>query len=159
MVQPPGQLAFYLVNINVHDLDRSVEFYTALGFRKVTEFELTDPANAKLFRVEQFRRLRAAWMRLEGAPRGTPTLDLVEFVDPPTQGEVPTNLVYAGPCRLAFRVPEADLPAWQALLEELGVEFVTRFDPDVRGPEGERLPLIYFRDPDGTYLELLAMPG
>jgi catechol 2,3-dioxygenase-like lactoylglutathione lyase family enzyme len=154
----PSSLAFYLVNINVTNLDRSVRFYESLGFTQVTAFELTDPANAKLFKVQRFSRLRAAWMRLPDAAPGTPTLDLVEFIDPPTLGKVPDDLIHRGPCRLAFRVAEEELPAWQMRLEELQVEFVARYDPDIRGPLGERLPLIYFRDPDGTYLELLAMP-
>jgi catechol 2,3-dioxygenase-like lactoylglutathione lyase family enzyme len=158
MTGEDDRISFYLVNINVRDLDRSVAFYEALGFSKVTDFELDDPGNAKLFRLDHFGWLRAAWMRLDGTRTGAPMLDLVQFVDPPPRGEVPSDLVHVGPCRLAFRVDERDLPMWQERLERLGVEFVVPFDPEVRGPVNERLPLIYFRDPDGTYLELLAMP-
>jgi catechol 2,3-dioxygenase-like lactoylglutathione lyase family enzyme len=65
-------------------------------------------------------------------------------VIPPHQG--------AGQLHLAFSVPEADLPAWESRLGELGIPIESRVRWELGGQS------IYFRDPDEHSVELVT-PG
>jgi catechol 2,3-dioxygenase-like lactoylglutathione lyase family enzyme len=53
-----------------------------------------------------------------------------------------------GPGHMAFRVPEAELPAWRDRLAEAGVPV----EAEVVWPRGGRS--LYFRDPAGNSIEL-----
>jgi catechol 2,3-dioxygenase-like lactoylglutathione lyase family enzyme len=57
-----------------------------------------------------------------------------------------------GQLHLAFAVPAADLPEWEATLAGRGVAVESR----VRWPRGGQS--VYFRDPDGHLVELVT-PG
>jgi catechol 2,3-dioxygenase-like lactoylglutathione lyase family enzyme len=145
---------FYMININVRDLDRSVEFYTKLGFAKVLEFDVKDPEVGGMFGLDGFEGLRFAWMKLEGARKGAPVLDLVEFTKPRVQEYDGNPRTRSGMARLSFRVDDID--AQYAYLRQLDVEFVVPLRRRT-GPDGAPLAVMWFLDPDQTVIEVLQV--
>ncbi|MDA0821020.1 MAG: VOC family protein, partial [Proteobacteria bacterium] len=99
---------FFHVNICVRDMERSIRFYERLGFRKVNDFMLGggEPSIGAALGVE-VKQLRGVFMRL-GTARDAPMIDLVQFVDPPPQGEPYPSLNNVGICRIAFLVDDID---------------------------------------------------
>lgn len=139
------------VNICVRDMERSIAFYEALGFKKVNDFVLEDEAVGTALGLDA-RKLRGVFMRL-GDDDGAPVLDLVQFIDPPPQGTPYPTLNNIGICRIAFTVDDIDKAA--ATLEDLGVEFVAPLQK-VAGIGDNEVGVVCFKDPDGTVLELLS---
>jgi catechol 2,3-dioxygenase-like lactoylglutathione lyase family enzyme len=138
------------ININVSDLERSVEFYEGLGF--AVNHVLADDPDAPLGALMHFggRTTRGAVMSL-GEDRLTSTkIELIEPVDPPAepQGELPESRV--GFSRLALRTKNL-IPFYEKL-KAAGVEFLSApIEIDVVGAKR----YVLFRDPDGTLLELI----
>ncbi len=91
-------------------------------------------------------------MRLGDDPNA-PVLDLVQFIDPPPQGEPYQSLNNIGICRIAFTVDDIDR-AYEELKAK-GVQFVAPLKK-VDGPGGAKIGVVCFKDPDGTVLELLS---
>ncbi|MGH7916548.1 MAG: VOC family protein, partial [Candidatus Binataceae bacterium] len=94
------------VNICVRDMERSIRFYQDLGFNKVSDFTLDDPDVGDALGLKA-KKLRGVFMRL-GNDAGAPVLDLVQFIEPPTQGTPYPTLNNVGICRIAFSVDEID---------------------------------------------------
>ena len=133
--------------ICVRDLDVSVEFYKKLGLNAFFEFTHDDPIVGSLIGVEM-RKVRMAFMRLGDDPM-TPFLDIVQFVDPPTQGSPYPTLNNVGIPRIAFSVENIEETYEE--LQKIGVEFVTplrRLNED--------LAMVCFKDPDGIFLEIIT---
>jgi catechol 2,3-dioxygenase-like lactoylglutathione lyase family enzyme len=145
---------FYMVNINVRDLDRSVAFYTKLGFAKVLEFGVDDPEVGEMFGLDDFGGLRFAWMKLEGARQGAPVLDLVELNQPRVPASEANPRTRSGLARLSFRVDDID--AQHEYLRQIGVEFVVPLRRR-SGPGGAPLAVMWFLDPDRTVIEVLQV--
>lgn len=139
------------VNICVRDMERSIRFYESLGFTKVNDFTLDDPTVGDGLGIKA-KKLRGVFMRL-GNDASAPVLDLVQFIEPPTQGQPYPTLNNVGICRIAFTVDDIDKSYEQ--LKELKVEFVAPLKK-VDGPGGSQLAFVCFKDPDGTILELIS---
>ncbi len=139
------------VNICVKDMDRSVAFYQDLGFKTVNDFIMEDPAAGDALGVKA-NKLRGVFMRLGDDPN-SPVLDLVQFIDPPTQGEPYPTLNNIGICRIAFTVEDID-KAYQQLKEK-NVEFVAPLHK-LNGADGNEIGVVCFKDPDGAILELIS---
>ena len=82
------------VNICVRDMDRSVRFYEDVGFTKVNDFILDDPNLGPGLGVEM-KKLRGVFMRVGDDPNA-PALDLVQFLEPSTQGQPYASLNNVG---------------------------------------------------------------
>ena len=139
------------VNICVRRMDRSVPFYEALGFKTIDEFEVDDPRICASLGFDS-GKFRVTFMRLGDDPQA-PILDLVQFIDPPAQGEPYPTLNNIGIPRIAFTVDDIDKSYEQ--LQTMGVEFVaplTTFETFAGDPGA----LVCFKDPDGTVLELIS---
>jgi glyoxylase I family protein len=139
------------VNICVSNMERSIKFYQDLGFTKINDFTLDDPSVGDALGLDA-RKLRGVFMRL-GSDPAAPVLDLVEFVDPPTQGQPYATLNNIGICRIAFTVDDIDRTYDQ--LKEKGVNFVAPLKK-IKGPDGNTIGVVCFKDPDGTVLELIS---
>jgi catechol 2,3-dioxygenase-like lactoylglutathione lyase family enzyme len=139
------------VNICVRDMERSIRFYQELGFTKVNDFTMDDPTVGDALGVKA-RKLRGVFMRL-GSDPNAPVLDLVQFVDPPTQGQPYASLNNVGICRIAFTVDDIDRTYED--LKARKVEFVAPLKK-LNGPGGGQMGVVCFKDPDGTVLELLS---
>jgi catechol 2,3-dioxygenase-like lactoylglutathione lyase family enzyme len=139
------------VNICVRDMERSIRFYQSLGFTKVNDFTLNDPSVGEALGVKA-NKLRGVFMRL-GNDANSPVLDLVQFIDPPTQGQPYPTLNNVGICRIAFTVDDIDRTYED--LKALKVDFVSPLKK-LTGPGGSPMGVVCFKDPDGTVLELLS---
>ena len=139
------------VNICVRDMERSIRFYEELGFSKVNDFTLDDPSVGDALGVPA-KKLRGVFMRL-GSDPNAPVLDLVQFIEPPTQGQPYSSLNNIGICRLAFTVDDIDRTYEE--LRAKKVEFVAPLKK-LTGPGGARMGVVCFKDPDGTVLELIT---
>lgn len=139
------------VNICVRDMERSISFYSSLGFKKVNDFILDDPGVGDALGLKA-KKLRGVFMRL-GDDANAPVLDLVQFIDPPTQGQPYPTLNNVGICRIAFTVDDIDKTYEE--LKAKKVEFVAPLKK-VDGPGGATIGVVCFKDPDGTILELIS---
>lgn len=139
------------VNICVRDMERSIRFYQDLGFTKVNDFTMEDPSVGDALGVKA-RKLRGAFMRL-GNDSNAPVLDLVQFIDPPTQGQPYPTLNNVGICRIAFTVDDIDRT--YADLKAKQIEFIAPLKK-IAGPGGAKIGVACFKDPDGTVLELIS---
>jgi catechol 2,3-dioxygenase-like lactoylglutathione lyase family enzyme len=139
------------VNVCVTDMERSISFYEKLGFNKVNDFVLDDPSVGDALGLEA-KKLRGVFMRL-GDDENSPVLDLVQFIDPPTQGTPYPTLNNVGICRIAFTVDDIDKT--YADLQEMKVDFLSPLKK-IDGPGGATIGVVCFKDPDGTILELIS---
>jgi catechol 2,3-dioxygenase-like lactoylglutathione lyase family enzyme len=139
------------VNICVRDMERSIRFYQDLGFTKVNDFTLDDPTVGDALGVNA-KKLRGVFMRL-GSDPNAPVLDLVQFIEPPTQGQPYPTLNNVGICRIAFTVDDIDRTYEE--LKAKRVEFVAPLKK-LTGPGGRQMGVVCFKDPDGTILELIT---
>jgi catechol 2,3-dioxygenase-like lactoylglutathione lyase family enzyme len=139
------------VNICVRDMERSIRFYQDIGFKKVNDFTLDDPSVGDALGLKA-KKLRGVFMRL-GNDEKAPVLDLVQFIDPPTQGSPYPTLNNVGICRIAFTVDDID-----KTYEELKAKQVAFVAPlkKIEGPGGAKIGVVCFKDPDGTILELIS---
>ncbi|HEV8712742.1 MAG TPA: VOC family protein [Candidatus Binatia bacterium] len=139
------------VNICVRDMERSIRFYQDLGFNKVDDFTMDNPNVGEVLGVKA-QKLRGVFMRL-GNDSNAPVLDLVQFIDPPTQGQPYPTLNNVGICRIAFTVDDIDKTYEE--LKAKKVEFVAPLKK-LDGPGGRKIGVVCFKDPDGTVLELMS---
>ncbi|MGH7986610.1 MAG: VOC family protein [Candidatus Binataceae bacterium] len=139
------------VNICVRDMERSIRFYQDLGFNKVSDFTLDDPDVGDALGLKA-KKLRGVFMRL-GNDAGAPVLDLVQFIEPPTQGTPYPTLNNVGICRIAFSVDDIDRTYEE--LKSRRVDFVAPLKK-IDGPGGAKIGVVCFKDPDGTILELIS---
>jgi len=132
-------------------MEQSIRFYQDIGFTKVNDFTLDDPSVGDALGVKA-KKLRGVFMRL-GNDANAPVLDLVQFIDPPTQGQPYATLNNVGICRIAFTVDDIDKTYEE--LKTKKVEFVAPLKK-VDGPGGAKIGVVCFKDPDGTVLELIS---
>ena len=139
-------LQIYHVNINCTNLERSLAFYTRLGFSEA--FDIPDCQVPGLGPVP--KRGRAKLLRYGEDPRGT-LLDLIEWTDPPTVGAPYPHLAHVGINRLCLRVKGID--DMIAMLRADAVPFVD--EPARPGLIGNTQKFVCVLDPDGTVIELM----
>jgi len=139
------------VNVCVTNMERSIRFYQDLGFTKVNDFTMDDPTVGDALGLKA-KKLRGVFMRL-GSDSNAPVLDLVEFIDPPTQGKPYPSLNNVGICRIAFTVDDIDRTYEE--LKAKGIQFVAPLK-HITGPGDSKIGVVCFKDPDGTILELIS---
>ena len=140
--------SIYHVNINCTDFDRSKKFYEMLGFTSVVD--LGEGGSPEMGRGlgEPTAKGKAAIMMLDANNTRGCRIDLIEWTNPKTKGSPPPDLFHAGMARLCLYCTDLDSHFEQ--LRTAGVEFVS--DP-VQMMKGTRF--ICFKDPDGTFIELI----
>lgn len=146
------RLAF--VAIGCRDLDRSVAFYEALGFKPLARFA-PGPQDGAGLRLEGDVEWEMAYL---DDPRGTGAfaLDLVQWNRPAADGEPYATANHTGIYRMALMTD--DIEASFAGLEDLGVQCVSPPATLDMGPGLPELRALLFPDPDGTMLELIESP-
>jgi len=140
------------IGITVKDMDRALRFYRdLLGLKVLGDITV---ASEELDRVTQEKgaKLRAVYLR-SGEDLTGPPLELLHFMEPAGEAGVPyARLTNLGITEVAFWVK--DIEKTHEELRARGVEFYSA--PQLFDIEGYgRVKAVYFRDPDGTTLELM----
>lgn len=139
------------VNVNCRDYDRSLAFYERLGFREVWRVpETNTPEVAAAVGMPPYR-VKGAILALDGADPPF-ALDLLEWQEPRDDGDPVPHLYRPGIARIALRT--TDLDADLAELRAAGVEVLSE-PATVMIDDHHGSRFVCFRDPDGTFLELV----
>lgn len=154
----PGPVRMSHININCRDLDHASAWYQrVLGVAPVAPRAEPPPAPGTGFGLPGDCRYRADFLAVGGEPGGY-ILDLLEWLEPEPIGTPLQEANHLGPFRMAFLIADADAAC--AELDRLGVVHSGKcwleMGPDL--PMIEGLNAIFFRDPDGTMLELIETP-
>jgi glyoxylase I family protein len=128
------------ININVTDLDRSLEFYEKVGFKVMHTFTNEETAG----------RSRGAVISISDDPRASTKIELIQSLDPPTAPHPTKPLHGAGVSRLAIRTK--NLLDHYEKLRSKGIEFLSEpIEIDIIGAKR----YVLFRDPDDVVIELI----
>lgn len=141
---------FFHANIVVRNLERSIKFYEKLGFKVVDGPFAMDGRDIGTMLGLGYAKVRAVFMRLGDDPKAT-MLDVLEFLDPVSKDAPYESLNNPGIARLCFKVD--DIHQSYRDLQKMGVEFVA--PPQVKEGDGKRVTMFCFKDPDGTFLEII----
>ena len=141
------------VNINCRDYEKSKAFYEMLGFEEfwpVPETNSKEVANAVAMPVY---KVKGALMALTGATQRT-IIDLLEWRSPRDESQPYPNLYQAGIARIAFST--SDIDADYSYLLEQGVDVLSE-PVRVTMSKTSHSRFFCFKDPDGTFLELVQV--
>jgi glyoxylase I family protein len=142
--------AFSHVGITVSDMERALRFYRdLLGLRVVGDVTFAGE-EADLLTQEKGTQLRAVYLRSVEEPKGAP-IELLYFLSPVAEGKPYPGIKNPGITEVAFWVK--DIEKVYTDLKTQGVQFYSR--PQLFELDEYRVKAVYFRDPDGTTLELL----
>ena len=146
------------ININVSNLDSSIEFYEKLGFEiykpSIPYTGLTvepksnsiDEGSRTALGLPEQTSGRACIMQLDN---GYPKLDLTQFDD--INQSIPLSNADLGLVRICLA--SANLEADYNNLKKIGVDFIS---PPQTAKDG-RAEIAICRDPDGTLIELIQL--
>ncbi len=138
------------ININVTDIERSLEFYQRVGFKVMHVFGNRPTDDVSEGMSYAGRQMRGAVLSLSDDPRAATKLELIQWIDPPVEPQSPGSDTRAGVSRIAIRTKH--LLAYYRALKAKGVEFL--HEPQEIDIVGAKR-FVMFRDPDGTLLELI----
>lgn len=157
-VVPGSKAVARRVTLVVADLDRSLRFYAALGFRNDRRVEVTDEASLKVFGLPSGTRLTFARLtsdntlstgRIDG---GTIGLAQVHGRRLRSLRHVTRGKTLIGTPILVMTTD--DVAAIHARLVALGAEIL---EPPMQASGGLRTMIV--RDPDGTRMEITQPPS
>lgn len=141
------------VGMTVSDMDRAVEFYSALTFEKTSDIEVLGDD------FEHLEGVFGARMRIVRMRLGKEFLDLTQYLAPPGRpipADSRSNDLWFQ--HIAIVVRDMD-QAFQRL-RALKVQFVSTgpqtLPPSIKAAAG--IKAFYFRDPDGHNLEIIYFP-
>jgi glyoxylase I family protein len=138
------------LSVNCTNLERSLEFYKAIGFREVSDIgESGGGGLEKGLRIPN-PRARGRLLKLGDDERAI-NLDLIEWLTPRTEGRAYPRLNHAGITRIALRT--SNLQRTYEALKARGIEFYS--EPQVLQSDTGSSLFVCFEDPDGTVLELI----
>jgi catechol 2,3-dioxygenase-like lactoylglutathione lyase family enzyme len=152
LAQPP-QVAVESVGMTVSDMDRSVAFYSALTFQKVSDIEVLG---------EQYEHLEGVFgarMRIVRMQLGNEFVDLTEYLAPrgrPIPVDSRSNDLWFQHIAIVVR----DMDQAFEKLRALKVQFVSTGPQTLPAslPAAAGIKAFYFRDPDQHNLELIYFP-
>lgn len=136
-------------NINCTNIERSLEFYQLLGFKIIIDFRegMTSAEMAEAFGMAT-ADLKGVHIRLGDNPDAT-RIDLLEFTNPAPAGQPYPHLYHTGIARMCLKTTDIHAD-YQNLLAK-GIAFIT--EPKLL--PGTTVWIVCFKDPDGTFVELL----
>ena len=147
------KVAVESIGMTVSDMDRSVEFYSALTFQKVKDVEVSG---------EQYEHLEGVFgarMRIVRMQLGKEFLDLTQYLAPPGRPIPPdsrSNDLWFQHIAIVVR----DMDQAFEKLRALKVQFVSTgpqtLPPSIKAAAG--IKAFYFRDPDQHNLEIIYFP-
>src|SRR5213595_2601143 len=147
------QVTVKSVGMTVSDMDRSVEFYSALTFQKVSDVEVFG---------EQYEHLEGVFgarMRIVRMKLGNEYVDLTQYLAPPGRpipADSRSNDLWFQHAAIVVR----DMDQAFEKLRTLKVQFVSTgpqtLPPSIKAAAG--IKAFYFRDPDQHNLEIIYFP-
>jgi catechol 2,3-dioxygenase-like lactoylglutathione lyase family enzyme len=154
-IEQPGEVRLIHVNVNCRDLARSLDWYQRVLGLEIRGESHPGPIPGAPLGLEGDVEWDARFLFPPG--QDAFAIDLLEWKSPRPMGSPYPCANHLGLYRMAFLVE--DIRACQAELERLGVEAT----PPVFLDMGPDLPIagvwaLFFRDPDGTCLELIESP-
>src|SRR5262245_16566083 len=150
--QPP-KVAVESVGMTVSDIDRSVEFYSALTFQKVSDVEVWGDE------FEHLEGVFGARMRIARMQLGNEYVDLIQYLAPPGRpipADSHSNDLWFQHIAIVVR----DMDQAFEKLRALKVQFVSTgpqtLPASIKPAAG--IKAFYFRDPDQHKLEIIYFP-
>lgn len=147
------QVTVESIGMTVSDIERSIEFYSALTFQKVSDIEVLG---------EQYEHLEGVFgarMRVVRMQLGNEYIDLTEYLTPrgrPIPADSRSNDLWFQHIAIVVR----DMGQAFEKLRQLKVQFVSTapqtLPPSI--PAAAGIKAFYFRDPDQHNLELIYFP-
>jgi catechol 2,3-dioxygenase-like lactoylglutathione lyase family enzyme len=148
---PP--VAVESVGMTVSDMDRAVEFYSALTFQKISDVEVLGDE------FEHLEGVFGARMRMVRMQLGSEYLDLTQYLAPPGRpipADSRSNDLWFQHVAIVVR----DMDQAFEKLRALKVQFVSTgpqtLPPSIKAAAG--IKAFYFRDPDQHNLEVIYFP-
>jgi catechol 2,3-dioxygenase-like lactoylglutathione lyase family enzyme len=145
--------SLFHVNVNCRDLERSIAFYEAIGFRQVYRFDVADHADESYegLGVRGIVEHRGPCVMFLGEDPYQTRLDLMQWIQPEPAAPRRPNPQDVGVPRIALWAKNID-----ALYDELLAQGF-EFDAPPVGPFPERAieRVLYTRDPDGLIVEFI----
>ena len=150
--QPPW-LTVESIGMTVSDMDRAVEFYSALTFQKVSDVEVLG---------EQYEHLEGVFgarMRIVRMQLGNEYLDLTQYLAPPGR-PIPVDSRSNDLWFQHIAIVVRDMDQAFEKLRALKVQFVSTGPQTLPAslPAAAGIKAFYFRDPDGHNLEVIYFP-
>src|SRR6266699_3811771 len=147
------QITVESVGVTVSDMDRSVAFYSALAFQKVSDVEVLG---------EQYEHLEGVFgarMRIVRMQLGNEYLDLTQYFAPPGRpipGDSRSNDLWFQHVAIVVRNMDQAFEKLRALK----VQFVSSGPQTLPAsiPAAAGIKAFYFRDPDQHNLEIIYFP-
>jgi catechol 2,3-dioxygenase-like lactoylglutathione lyase family enzyme len=141
------------VGMTVSDMDRAVEFYSALTFQKVSEVEVLGDE------FEHLEGVFGARMRIVRMQLGNEFLDLTQYLAPPGR-PIPADSRSNDLWFQHIAIVVGDMDKAFERLRAVKVKFVSTgpqtLPPSIKAAAG--IKAFYFRDPDGHNLEIIYFP-
>ena len=148
---PP--VAVESVGMTVSDMDRAVEFYSALTFQKISDVEVLGDE------FEHLEGVFGARMRIVRMQLGNEFLDLMQYLAPPGR-PIPIDSQSNDLWFQHIAIVVRDMDKAFERLRALKVQFVSTgpqtLPPSIKAAAG--IKAFYFRDPDQHNLEVIYFP-
>jgi glyoxylase I family protein len=141
--------AIYHININCTNFERSLAFYQMLGFKVVVDFGQGPGPQMKGLKMPDASG-RGVLLQLGDDPHSC-HIDLIEWLDPKTEGRPYERLNHTGIARACFY--SKNIMKDYEDLKAQGIEFYS--EPQIIRYKGGRSLIVCFEDPDGTVLEMV----
>ena len=136
-------------NINCSDIEKALEFYQKLGFQIILDFRegMESKEMADAFGLD-VADLKGVHLRIGDNANAT-RIDLLEFKNPPPTGKPYPHLYHTGIARMCLKTTNIEEDYQN--LKAKGIEFIS--EPKLL--PGTTVKIVCFKDPDGTFIELL----
>src|SRR5438876_3947697 len=147
------KVAVESIGMTVSDMDRSVEFYSALTFQKISDVEVLGDE------FETLEGLFGSRMRIVRMQLGNEYLYLSQYLAPPCR-PIPADSRSNDLCFQHASIVVRDMDQAFEKLRALKVQFVSTgpqtLPPSIKAAAG--IKAFYFRDPDQHNLEIIYFP-
>lgn len=149
-----GAVSVESVGMTVGDIDRSIDFYSQLGFQKVSETQLQGTE------FEHLEGVFGARVRIVRMQLGTEFLDLVQYLAPPGR-PIPVDSKSNDRSFQHIAIVVRDMDQAFAKVRALKAQFVSTAPQTLPAsiPAAAGIRAFYFRDPDAHNLELIHFPA
>lgn len=149
VVKQINTLKILHANVNCSNFETSKNFYMMLGFTPLieTDVDVSDPAEAAGLNLPPYQ-LHAAPMSLSDGY----IIDLIQWTNPYDPSAPYSGFYHLGLGSLSLTT--TNLAADMAVLDAHGITYAGPFASDRPAPNSQ---LISFRDPDGTWIEVIQL--